>query len=179
MRKIFLMEKIQKLVQTSDHGTSLMHFLRTEFNMNVRRACQSIQTQTVSVIGSLAAKGFVTDPLFKLTAGDTVQVHMDTSKGIFSLPKMAILYKDDHLLALRKSSGVALLGGTKMGVTLEGCLHGKFLGLIVMQTLDLRRMSRPSWCIGLIRIHLGFYYLPGLERCQCCFINTFRSQKNT
>ena len=119
------MERIKKLVQVTHHGSTLLGFMRSEFGLNARRSCKLIEEGKVVITGSLAAKGLMSNPLFKLSSGDTVQLELEKNKPIKAAPKMKILYKDDHLLAVRKPSGLAVHGGSKVDVSIESCIHGK------------------------------------------------------
>lgn len=123
------MQRLRKVVDNSLNGVTLLSFLRSQFSLKAKTSCRLIEEGKVSIVESLAAKGKVSSPLFKLSAGDTVQLDLEKLKDPQQrqLPKLKILYKDDHLLALRKPAGLAVHGGSKTHESLDNCIHGIYI----------------------------------------------------
>lgn len=120
------MQRLRKVVDNSLNGVTLLSFLRSQFALKAKTSCRLIEQGNVSIVESLAAKGKISSPLFKLSAGDTVQLDLEKLKESQprQLPKLQILYRDDHLLALRKPAGLAVHAGSKTHESLDSCMHG-------------------------------------------------------
>ena len=118
--------RLKRIVDEGDHGISLLDFMKSQFGLNSKVSCALVQSGKVSVMGSFAATGLMSRPLFKLSCGDIIacELEKNTIKSNI-VPKLKILYKDNHLLALRKVSGVVVHGGSKMSQSIESCIHGK------------------------------------------------------
>jgi 23S rRNA pseudouridine955/2504/2580 synthase len=125
------MNRIRKEVEHNLHGSGVLPFLRSQFNLKLRKAVQMIDEGRVEVLNSLASKGKPVNLGYKLCAGDVVQLHSKnelqnekSAKKEVTIPKLEILYKDDHLLALNKPAGLAVQGGSKIHKSLENVLEG-------------------------------------------------------
>lgn len=104
--------------------------MRTQFNLGLPVSIRLIEEGKVQVLNSLASKGKKIRVATPLSAGDVVQIErirtdQDKRRTMqMIIPELAILYKDDNLLALNKPAGLPVQGGSKIIKSLEDVLHG-------------------------------------------------------
>jgi 23S rRNA-/tRNA-specific pseudouridylate synthase len=122
--------RLSKQVDHCLNGIPLLQFMRTQFNLGLPVSIRLIEEGKVQVLNSLASKGKKIRVATPLSAGDVVQIErirtdQDKRRTMqMIIPELAILYKDDNLLALNKPAGLPVQGGSKIIKSLEDVLHG-------------------------------------------------------